>query len=79
MIKGISSVEFLNNPIGLCKMVIDIPLILNRGNVEENDYEEVESYIRRSLSIVYGDVLLFEQHNLSRIDYLTWKIYQMIC
>ncbi|MEK5488193.1 hypothetical protein [Lysinibacillus sp. FSL M8-0355] len=69
MIKGISIVEFSNKPIAFCKLVIDIPLILNRGNVDENDYEQVESYIRRALSIVYGDVLLFEQHNLSRIDY----------
>lgn len=69
MIKGISIVEFSNKPIAFCKLVIDIPLILNRGNVEENDYEQVESYIRRTLSIIYGDVLLFEQHNLSRIDY----------
>lgn len=69
MMKGISIVEFSNKPIAFCKLVIDIPLILNRGNVEENDYEQIESYIRRALSIVYGDVLLFEQHNLSRIDY----------
>jgi len=67
--KGISIVEFSNKPSAFCKLVIDIPLILNRGNVEENDYEQVESYARKALSIVYGDELLFEQHNLSRIDY----------
>jgi len=69
MIKGISIVEFSNKPIAYCKLVIDIPLILNRGNVEENDYEQVERYIKGALSIVYGDKQLFDQHNLSRIDY----------
>lgn len=69
MIKGISIVEFANKPSAFCKLVIDIPLILNKGNVEENDYDQVERYIRGALCIVYGDVLLFEQHNLSRIDY----------
>lgn len=69
MIKGISIVEFSNKPIAFCKMVINIPLILNRGNVEENDYDQVERYIKGALSIVYGDKQLFDQHYLSRIDY----------
>lgn len=69
MIKGISIVQFSNKPIAFCKMVINIPLILNRGNVEENDYEQVERYIKGALSIVYGDKQLFDQHYLSRIDY----------
>src|SRR5690606_7363491 len=69
MIKGVSSVEYSNNLNASCKMVIDIPLILNKGNVEESDYEQVERYIKRALSIVYGDEQLFENHNLSRVDY----------
>lgn len=67
--KGISSVEYSNNFNASCKMVIDVPLILNKGNVEESDYEQVERYIKGALSIVYGDEQLFEQHNLSRVDY----------
>lgn len=69
MMKGISSVEYSNNFNASCKMVIDIPLILNKGDVEESDYEQVERYIKGALSIVYGDEQLFEQHNLSRVDY----------
>lgn len=69
MIKGISSVEYSNNLNVSCKMVIDIPLILIKGNIEEKDYDQVERYIKRALSIVYGDEQLFEQHNLSRVDY----------
>lgn len=69
MMKGISSVEYSNNLNESCKMVIDIPLILNKGNIEESDYERVERYIKGALSIVYGDEQLFEEHNLSRVDY----------
>lgn len=69
MIKGISSVEYSNNSKASCRMVIDVPLVLNKGNVEESDYEQVECYIKGTLSIVYGDEQLFEQHNLSRVDY----------
>lgn len=69
MMKGVSSVEYSNNFNASCKMVIDIPLILNKGNVEESDYEQVERYIKGALIIVYGDEQLFEQHHLSRVDY----------
>ncbi len=69
MIKGISGVEYSNKLNASCKMVIDIPLILNKGNIEEKNYDQVERYIKGALSIVYGDVQLFEQHDLSRVDY----------
>lgn len=69
MMKGVSIVEFSSKPSAFCKLVIDIPLILNKGNIEEKDYDQVERYIKGALSIVYGDEQLFEQHNLSRVDY----------
>lgn len=47
MIRGVNIVEFSNKPFAFCKMVINIPLILNRGNLEESDYEPVQRYIRR--------------------------------
>lgn len=69
MIKGISSVEYSNQLNPSCKMVVDIPLILNKGNIEAKDYDQVERYIKGALSLVYGDKQVFDQHYLGRVDY----------
>lgn len=69
MIKGINSVEYSNNLNVSCKMVVDIPLILNKGNIEERDYNQVERYIKGALNLVYGDKQVFDLHYLNRVDY----------
>jgi len=69
MIKGVSCVEYSNQLNPSCKMVVDIPLILNKGNIEEKDYDQVERYIKGALNLVYGDKQVFDQHYLGRVDY----------
>lgn len=69
MINEISIVEISTKPLVFCTVVVNVYSLLNKGNVEESDYEQVERHIRRALTLVYGDNQLFDQHNLSRIDY----------
>lgn len=69
VIMGVSITEFRNKQSTYCKVIIDIPLILNRGNVEEEDYEIIEKHLRRTFSTIYGDEQLYDQHKLKRIDF----------
>ena len=50
-------------------LIVDVPLMLERGEVVEEDYDEVENTIRAMLTYVFGDDRMFNDHYLTRMDY----------
>lgn len=50
-------------------IIVDVPLLLKKGRIRDEDYQEVENAIRAMFSYVFGDGNLFEEHYLTRMDY----------
>lgn len=57
-------------------VIVDVPLLLRRGIIRDEDYEEVENAIKAMFSFVFGDATLFEEHYLYRIDYRLDKVVE---
>lgn len=70
-IKGIKARQYFTREANIpkCSIIIDVPQILQRGDVYEKDYPIIKTFIKNCLGIVYGDSSLYHNHNLVRIDY----------
>lgn len=50
-------------------LIVDVPLLLNRGEIVDSDYEKVASTIKAMLAYTFGDSKMFDDHYLVRFDY----------
>lgn len=66
---GIKAKQYRSHGVSRCSIFIDVTKILNRGNIVETDYWQIERFVKLALSMVYGDEKLYDNHNLVRIDY----------
>lgn len=70
-IEGVTGKEYFSDTQNkwICSLIVDIPKILNRGDVHENDYIIIKQFLEDLLGGIYGDSTLFDEHNLIRLDY----------
>jgi len=50
-------------------LIVDVPILLKRGEITDGDYDEVENVIKEMLSYIFGDDEMFDKHYLARFDY----------
>lgn len=51
------------------KITINIPRLLSRGVVTDDDYTKVERQVINELIFYFGDKQMFQEHGLTRLDY----------
>ncbi|MBY0221776.1 hypothetical protein [Sporosarcina aquimarina] len=50
-------------------LIVDAPLMLDKGEITEGDLLEIEGRLMEILTVMFGDQKLYHQHQLMRIDY----------
>lgn len=50
-------------------VIADIPELLRKGDITEQDYSEVKAGLTNLMEVVFGDRNLYRQHRLMRVDY----------
>ncbi|WP_419957976.1 hypothetical protein [Psychrobacillus psychrotolerans] len=53
----------------IIKVVVNVPKVLGRGYIVEEDYETLKSLISSQLQMYFGDQRMFKNHTLKRFDY----------
>lgn len=67
--EGITYKAFDSKYGAFVKIIINVPRLLCRGVVTDEDYTRVERQIINELTFYFGDNQMFQEHSLTRLDY----------
>lgn len=60
-------IEYIDKSV--VKLIVNVPKVLGRGLIVDDDYEEMKTKVSGLLVEHFGDQSMFQEHTLKRIDY----------